>query len=277
MISVNLLGRYYSDYAISFAKKRNKKIILTPHFTFHTNKHRFIKNFYSKSLFPSLLGKIDRLICFTNHESEFWQKKYPLVSDKIRIIPHYYGTGNQVKNRDGKADKNFLLYIGRAEKNKKTDLLIKSFSKVKDPKWEIYLTIGSEEITPDIQKIIEKDSRIKLLGYVSDEKKKELLKTVSALILPTSYEAFGIVTLEASSVKKPILCSDIPVLKEILDHRGVIYFSNNKDSIYNSILKFIKLDEKTYNEMGEINFKNLTKYDFSHIKSEYEKLFGELY
>ena len=100
---------------------------------------------------------------------------------------------------------------------------------------------------------------------MSDEKKKELLNTCSALILPTSYEAFGIVTLEASSVKKPILCSDIPVLKEILDHRGVIYFSNNKDSIYNSILKFIKLDEKTYNEMGEMNFKNLTKYDFSHI------------
>src|SRR5690606_16808751 len=77
VISINLAGRFYSDFTILFSSlKKKAKIILTPHFTFHTNKYFLIKKVYEKIILPSLLRRVDKIICFTNYEREFWQKEF---------------------------------------------------------------------------------------------------------------------------------------------------------------------------------------------------------
>lgn len=56
---------------------------------------------------------------------------------------------------------------------------------------------------------------LKLLGFVSDEEAKSLMRDCKAFLFPSFYEGFGIPPLEALSVGAKIIVSDIPVMHEI--------------------------------------------------------------
>lgn len=64
---------------------------------------------------------------------------------------------------------------------------------------------------------------MKLLGFVSDEEAKTLMRDCRAFLFPTFYEGFGIPPLEAISAgAKQVVVSDTQVMHEIFGD-GVIY------------------------------------------------------
>lgn len=278
ILSVNQVGYFYSDYAISHAAKKNKKIILTPHFHFGTNNWKLFKNLHNNLLLPKTLEKIDVMISFTQIEVDYWTMLFPFLSKKIKIIPHYYSVPKQIKLNRNKIGK-YLLYIGRGVKGKRLDLLLKAFIEIESD-FHLVLTIHldelSNELSNELKNCIHKNDRIHLIGRVTGDEKQNLIANCDALIFPTDFEAFGIVNFEASNYKKSLLLSSLPVFKNILKDEGVIYFENNIESIKKAIKQFLGLSENEKNKMGEVNFVNLQNYTFEKISSLYNKLFTEL-
>lgn len=271
ILSVNEIGYFYSDYAIRKAFKDEKKIILTPHYFFHTNKYKLIKGLHSKYILPKTLKKIDKLICFTEIEKRFWVNKFPFISSKVEVIPHYFSSNKSAENLKIKNSEKFFLYVGRGEKNKRIDLLIKAFSQLKT-EYKLYLTVDKDELSKSIQNIVRQRNNIHLLGRVSEDKKNNLLKHCVALVFPTDYEAFGIVNLEASSYKKPLIISHLNIFENILNRDGVLYFENNIESIKEKIIEFLELSLDEKERMGELNYENLERFSFEKIKHKYEML-----
>ena len=73
---------------------------------------------------------------------------------------------------------------------------------------------------------------MKLIGYVSDEEAKTLMRDCKAFLFPSIYEGFGIPPLEAMSAgAKRIIVSDIPVMHEIFGD-SVEYIGENRDFVY---------------------------------------------
>jgi phosphatidylinositol alpha-1,6-mannosyltransferase len=60
-------------------------------------------------------------------------------------------------------------------------------------------------------------ARIKLLGFVSEERKRELLTMCSCLVLPSRGEGFGLVYLEAMRVGRPCLVSTLDAGREVVN------------------------------------------------------------
>ena len=56
---------------------------------------------------------------------------------------------------------------------------------------------------------------VEFLGYISDEKKHELLRESAALVLVSKEEGFGFPLLQAFQAGCPVVCSDLPVLHEV--------------------------------------------------------------
>lgn len=275
ILSVNQVNYYYSVQAIKQAKKLGKKIIITPHFNFHTNKYQIVKKIHLKYFVPKLFCSADKIICFTNSEAEYWSSNFSGIKNKIVIIPHYFKPPKNKSKSLISGNSDFFLFLGRGEKNKRIDLLIKAFSKIKS-NYKLLLTIENDEISENIKSIVRKDIRIDLLGRVSEEEKHNLLSTCSALILPTDYEAFGIVNLEASYYKKPLLLSNLVIFNDILDEKGVLYFNNSLASLEQTIKKFLLLSEEQKTAMGKINHVNLERYSFDKVVKKYSELFYEL-
>lgn len=276
-ISVNHIGRFYSDYAIHHYRNRRQKIFITPYFAYHTNRLQFLKNAVEKYWFPKLIDNADALIVFSHYEKDFWSEAYSVDDNKIFVIPPYITVGkNELQGISETAGEKYFFYLGRAGGNKRTDLLLKAFLSLKNIDTHLLLTIRPEDVATDLLPIVAKDNRIRLLGYVSEAEKMKLMMGAEALIFPTTWESFGYVACEASELNKPLLCSDIPVLQELLDPSGVLFFQNDEKHLAEAINEFSCYSTKKKKEMGTANNRNLAKYSFEATCAKYRSMFASI-
>ncbi len=83
-------------------------------------------------------------------------------------------------------------------------------------------------------------SNMKLLGYVSDEEAKTLMRDCKAFLFPSFYEGFGIPPLEAMSAgAKKIVVSDIEVMREVFEE--MVYYINpySKEAVLKQLLSSV--------------------------------------
>lgn len=85
-------------------------------------------------------------------------------------------------------------------------------------------------------------SRIRFTGYISDEELKNYYHFADLFIFPSLYEGFGLPPLEAMATGcNNILCSDIPVLKEIYSNYVKYFDVYDTNDLALKILKQLKV------------------------------------
>jgi alpha-1,3-rhamnosyl/mannosyltransferase len=80
-------------------------------------------------------------------------------------------------------------------------------------------------------------SRIRRLGYVSDDDVPALYNGAEALVLPSLYEGFGMGILEAMASGCPVVVSDISSMPEVAGSAGVLVDPFDVDSIRDGIVR----------------------------------------
>lgn len=151
---------------------------------------------------------------------------------KKEFLKHIGPTGGQViyngvnlsslseRNLDLGTNKKFFLSIGNLKSNKNIGFLCRSFAQIVDKcnanlhiigEYKGFRTGGVSK--EELENIC--PGRIIFHGKVSSQYRNQALSEALALIAPSSYEGFGLPPLEALSVGTPVICSDIPVFKEV--------------------------------------------------------------
>jgi glycosyltransferase involved in cell wall biosynthesis len=139
--------------------------------------------------------------------------KSPIVVVPNAISSEDYNSLETKKFHDLQA-----IYIGRLIFYKNLEIVIKAFRDVlnKIPGARLVI-VGDGPYRKHLQHAAEDLSNVIFVGRVANEKKVELLKESSFLVLPSLVEGFGIVVLEAFACKKPALVSNVMPLPEIVE------------------------------------------------------------
>lgn len=87
---------------------------------------------------------------------------------------------------------NYLLYLGRVDRNKGCDALLENFQEYASAHPDVALVLAGPA-----KMQIPSNPRILALGYVSNEVREALLAHARALVVPSWYESLSIVLLEA--------------------------------------------------------------------------------
>lgn len=131
---------------------------------------------------------------------------------QIFVVPNGIHT---VKQTNEQKKKNYIVFIGRLEFNQKgLDLLIDAYHLIAKKTKANLLIAGSGPLRDEllIKNRIRKyglENRIQLLGKVVGRQKDELLRDCSLVVIPSRYETFSLVALEAMSYGKPIVSFSI--------------------------------------------------------------------
>lgn len=109
-----------------------------------------------------------------------------------------------------------------------------------------------------LKKFVEKnnlENNITFLGKVSNEGLEWLMKNSSLIAFPTIYEGFGLGIIEAQLRGKPIILSDIPVLREVSGNQAVFFKPQNPIDMADKIKNFFnnKSDYQTMIDSGKQN------------------------
>lgn len=146
--------------------------------------------------------------------SDTFQQKIIKANPRINTTVIPYGTSITTKYIKTRT-KNQLLYIGRLEYNQKgVDLLLDSFS-LASRQIPHKLIIAGEGDAASLAQIKNKitteklENRVQLVGKVNEVEKEFLFRQSAAVILPSRFETFSLVALEALSYGKPLICFDI--------------------------------------------------------------------
>jgi glycosyltransferase involved in cell wall biosynthesis len=112
-------------------------------------------------------------------------------------------------------------------KNLPTLLTAISLLKKKIPDIKLVISgvggISKQEVLKTIkEKNIEKN--IVITGFVSEEEKQILYNNASLFVFSSFFEGFGIPPVEAVLSKLPVIVSDIPVMREILENNFKVFY-----------------------------------------------------
>jgi glycosyltransferase involved in cell wall biosynthesis len=99
----------------------------------------------------------------------------------------------------------YLLFVGAAGPRKALDWLLKAHEKA--PQLPPLLLAG-----PGHGPV---PNRVRATGYLSDVDLRSVVAGASALVLPSRDEGFGLPVLEAMACDVPVVCSDLPALREV--------------------------------------------------------------
>jgi glycosyltransferase involved in cell wall biosynthesis len=121
----------------------------------------------------------------------------------------------------------FMLWVGTLEPRKNLAKLLEAFALLpSDLKGRLQLVLvgkkgWGQRKTVSSLKVLSKDCRVLLTGYVADETLPYIYAAADAFVFPSLYEGFGLPVLEAMAAGCAVIASNIPSLKEIVGKAGV--------------------------------------------------------
>jgi D-inositol-3-phosphate glycosyltransferase len=113
-----------------------------------------------------------------------------------------------------KHDVRALLFVGRHVPVKGLDLLLAALPEVAAYQPRVRLLVAGG----DAASAVEGDSagRVTWLGPVARERLPLLYRSVDALVVPSRYESFGLVVLEALACGTPVIATRVGVVDEVV-------------------------------------------------------------
>ena len=172
-----------------------------------------------------------------------------------------------------KLEKPYLFYVGRIERKKGIDTLVKAFIEWKRrltlsvakgsglAEVELVLGGGAGEVGYDeIVELIGDRNDIHLIGHVAYQDLGMLRSGSMAEVFPTRFEGFGMPTLEAMASGVPFLCSDLEVLKEVGGNAPMYVRLDDVEAWVRALDEVMKPDVR--DEMVKRGLQIVTKYDW---------------
>jgi glycosyltransferase involved in cell wall biosynthesis len=146
-------------------------------------------------------------------------------------------------------------FVGRITAEKGITFLIEAFRRCASPEDRLLIAgQGSKEIgestLDEVQRLARLDSRIKLLGFVAEDQMSNFYASLDAFVFPSvnRLEAFGMVQMEAITAGVPVIASNLPGVRTIVQQTkfGIIAEPEDVEDLSRAmteIKKFIKPDK----------------------------------
>jgi len=271
--------------------KLNAKLVVQYHMDLIDSGLRGILFKIYKSLFSDLMVKqADKILVssldyiqhsqikkyYKKYKNKF--KKLALGVDTKRFKPKK--VDNFLKPKMEKTDNTLLLVGGldRAHYFKGVDIAIKALSILNKDNYKLII-VGEGELKKQFKKLSKKlkvEKNVIFTGRVSDKKLVDYYNISDAVILPStsSSEAFGLVLLEGMACSKPILTSNLPGPRSLVDENGYVMKVGDPKDVA------CKIDKLFANSVKEFSQKSLElvrkKYQWQGIVDNLENIYENL-
>lgn len=240
--------------------------------------YTLINSWIEKCMYKNKNG----FIVAVSHKMKTDLQKYLKVnSENIKVV--YNGVDLNEFNQFNKAkarqqllqtynwnpDDFILLFVGDLIRRKGLDLLLDSIREVNTA---IKLLIVGHKRQVYIKKTISYglEDRVKFMGFQKDI--VNIYKSVDAFILPSLYDSFGNVVLEAIACGTPVIVSSSAGSSEIIKDgiNGIIY---HKPHEITEKINLLYNDKNLYNSLSSASRDLSIKYSWSAMAASVEKLY----
>ncbi len=192
---------------------------------------------------------MDAIICVAESVKQSFVERYPELKDKMFVLYNFFDTEKIIRmSKEPFEYKNSilnvpkLLSVGRITQQKKYLRFLEVLHRLKKDNYRFQwylLGTGIQKI-----EILDKISKLKLndcvfLEGVADNPYK-YMNNCDLFVLPSGWEGFPTVTIEAKILEKPVLATDVSGIREqIEDGKQGLIVENSEEGIYQGLRKIL--------------------------------------
>lgn len=248
------LGPWFSIFRkailISVCKLKGGKIVIH----FHSRKtHKYLNDFLGATVIRLLYILADHFVVLTQWWSEqFLDKGF---YDKVIISPNPIDSQLVDYILSSSKDNNLqcskksavitVLSMGRLIEEKGFEQTIKALKYLPD-NYKLKIA-GSGPLENSLNKLVQElhlSNRVQFLGWVDYESKLELLESVDIFCLPSKFDSFGMVYLEALAANIPVVALNYQAIPDVVPRQfGVLCDNNDPLSLSSAIVQAHLLGE----------------------------------
>lgn len=212
-----------------------------------------------------------------------------VAPDKIKVVPYGIDLGRFHPNNDGSWFKKkygcdgsrVILSVGRLNYQKGFSYLIKAMPNVLRHFSDVKLVIVGEgedlAYLRGISKRLGLEESILFTGAMSSSEIPEAYAAADVFVLPSIFESFGIVLIEAQATGKPVVCTRVGGVPEaVVDGKtGLMVEPQKPDELTNAIIAILS-DRKMAKSIGERGRRYVEdKFGWDSIVDEVVNLYEE--
>lgn len=216
-------------------------------------------------------------------------KSMGVSEDKIEIVPHGVDLSEfddlprkgEFRRKYGLNDDKVILYLGRIDKIKGLDLLVKSFADLSKTAVGIRLVIVGPDsgYLSDLKRLVS-DLRIGdtvvFTGPLFGPDKLKAYVDADVYVLPSSYEIFGITVLEACACGTPVVITDCCGVAEAIRGQAGLVVAYDKEELQQALEAMLS-DERMrldFGRRGRLLVQE--RYNWARIAGQIEGIYRSL-
>lgn len=232
-----------------------------------------------------------KVICCSDYMISHVQWAFGLPSDKLVMVPN--GVNYEVYSKYEKEDlgqfrskfalpeEKIVLFVGRLVFEKGVHVLVNAAPRVLDKVNAKFIIVGNGYMKDQLSGLVKGmglSHKVMFTGFVDDDTLRKLQTCASASVVPSLFEPFGIVALEAMAARSPVVVSDTGGLAEIVEHNvsGVKAYAGNPDSLAWGITRVLT-DDGYANWLRTNAYRRIQeKYDWNKIAQQTKTIYNNV-
>ena len=211
----------------------------------------------AKKIFTLIYSFTDRVVGVSN------SVKKHLIN--IGEIPEHKGhviyNPVSIPQKSETIDKDYykIIYVGRLEKVKNVETLVRAFSHLKQKNLQLIIVgDGSEmENLQSLAKKVSLENNIILTGFTDNP--SHFLSNADLFVLPSFSEGFGIAAVEAMMLKIPVLCSNVGGIPEFIndEENGWLFNPKDENELIFKLNKILDLKKSNRQEIAQTGYQSV--------------------
>ncbi len=249
-----------------------------------------------------LMQIVDRLVAANPIDRQHMLELYDAPADKITVIPcgadmtlFHPVPRDEARTELGIPDaRKLVTFVGRIEALKGVDTLFRAVAHLveKDPSWRTRLMVAivggvpedeSDDLTPEMHRLrtLRDELRLKdvisFVGAQSQELLPYFYSAAETVVMPSHYESFGMVAVEATACGTPVIASNVGGLTStIADGKNGFLVPPKEPIALAERMETLLNDSVLRDKMGVEGVKRAQRFSWLSVANQIVQLVSEL-
>jgi glycosyltransferase involved in cell wall biosynthesis len=173
-----------------------------------------------------------------------------------------------------------ILYIGRLDKEKKVDILIKSLQYLKKTQPFHCLIEGKGQQMEALQSLVQKlelQNKVSFIGYVDQDELSILYAISTVFVMPSTAELQSLVTMEAMAMGLPIIGAQAGALPYLIkpNQNGFLFEPDNPVDLADKLQQILEAPPMQ-KRMSKESLSLIKEHDINNIIEKMEALYAKV-
>jgi D-inositol-3-phosphate glycosyltransferase len=240
----------------------------------------------------------DRIIAATPAERSQLLLLYRADRRKIEVVPpgvdlkRFHPADRELARHTlgWKPDEKHLLFVGRLEPLKGVDTIFEAAHQVRSMRPDLFgklriSVIGGDLENADeemlrlrmLQHMLELEYHIEFIGAKSQDWLPDYYRAAEALVMPSDYESFGMVALEAMACGTPVIASEVGGLAFLIQDGVTGYHIpvREPNALAQRMIALLDNPDKR-DRIGQAAYETAKRYSWSHVTDQLLEVFTML-